>query len=117
MGTPDRHAIEEVSVLALSHPNLKKKKSTKMADLQKQFDAAAEEVKTLTKKPTDEEMLEIYALFKQGTVGDINTERPGMLDFKGKAKWDAWEKKKGLSQDDAKTQYIAKVAELKQIYA
>merc|ERR1712002_240615 len=114
MGTPDRHSIKEASVLALSHPLAQK--STKMS-LQEKFDAAAEEVKTLTKKPTDDEMLEIYALFKQGTIGDINTERPGMLDFKGKAKWDAWEKKKGMSQDDAKTQYIAKVAELKQIYA
>merc|ERR1711862_633327 len=94
-----------------------KKSKFKMASLQEQFDTAAEEVKKLTKKPTDEEMLEVYALFKQGTVGDINTERPGMLDFKGKAKWDAWEKKKGMSQDDAKTAYIAQVNKLKETYA
>ena len=40
-------------------------------------------------------------------VGDCNTSRPGMMDFKGKAKWDCWNAKKGLSQEDAKTQYIA----------
>ena len=24
----------------------------------------------------------MYALYKQGTIGDVNTSRPGMLDFK-----------------------------------
>ncbi|KAM9323642.1 LOW QUALITY PROTEIN: acyl-CoA-binding protein-like [Pholidichthys leucotaenia] len=62
-----------------------------MADLQAKFDTAAAEVK-LKVKPTDEEMLLVYSLFKQATVGDVNTARPGMLDFTGKAKWDAWEK-------------------------
>ena len=46
---------------------------------------------------SNEEKLEFYALFKQGTVGDVNTERPGMLDMKGKAKWDAWKAKEGMS--------------------
>ena len=57
-------------------------------------------------------LLELYALFKQATVGDVNTERPGMFDFKGRAKWDAWEKKKGLDQAAAKEQYVALVAKL-----
>uniref|UniRef100_A0A3P8UDQ7 Acyl-CoA-binding protein n=1 Tax=Amphiprion percula TaxID=161767 RepID=A0A3P8UDQ7_AMPPE len=65
-----------------------------MADLQAKFDAAASEVKQLKAKPTDDEMLQVYSLFKQATVGDVNTARPGMLDFTGKAKWDAWEKQK-----------------------
>ena len=60
---------------------------------------------------TNDEKLDFYALFKQGTVGDINTERPGMLDMKGKAKWDAWKAKEGMSQDDAKAAYVAKVQE------
>jgi diazepam-binding inhibitor (GABA receptor modulator, acyl-CoA-binding protein) len=46
---------------------------------------------------------------QQGTIGDCNTERPGMFDFTGKAKWDAWNSVKGLTQDDAKTQYISTV--------
>uniref|UniRef100_A0A8C3HK13 Acyl-CoA-binding protein n=1 Tax=Chrysemys picta bellii TaxID=8478 RepID=A0A8C3HK13_CHRPI len=63
---------------------------------QAEFDKAAEEVKQLKSQPTDEEMLYIYSHFKQATVGDINTERPGFLDFKGKAKWDAWNALKAI---------------------
>ncbi|XP_048861994.1 acyl-CoA-binding protein [Brienomyrus brachyistius] len=80
---------------------------------QADFDKAAEEVKNLKEKPNDEEMLEIYSLFKQATVGDVNTSRPGMFDFTGKAKWDAWSSKKGMSKEDAVKEYIAKVEELK----
>ena len=58
---------------------------------------------------SNDEKLEFYGLFKQATVGNVNTERPGMFDPKGKAKWDAWKAKEGLSQDDAKAAYIAKV--------
>lgn len=47
---------------------------------------------------SNDELLEIYSLFKQATVGDINTDRPGIFDQKGRAKWDAWEKKKGTTQ-------------------
>ncbi|XP_078795132.1 acyl-CoA-binding protein isoform X1 [Oryzias latipes] len=81
-----------------------------------QFDAAAAEVKQLKAKPTDEEMLQVYALFKQASVGDVNTARPGMLDFTGKAKWDAWEKQKGKSKEDAMKEYVKLVEELKQKY-
>ncbi|XP_077350122.1 acyl-CoA-binding protein-like [Lithobates pipiens] len=83
---------------------------------QADFDKAAEEVKTLKKTPSDEEMLKVYALYKQATVGDVNTTRPGMLDFKGKAKWDIWETKKGMSQEDARSEYIKLVEELKEKY-
>ncbi|XP_056145117.1 acyl-CoA-binding protein [Lampris incognitus] len=87
-----------------------------MADLKGNFDKAADEVKKLKAKPEDAEMLKVYALFKQATVGDVNTARPGMLDFTGKAKWDAWEKMKGKSQEDAMTEYIKFVEELKEKY-
>ncbi|XP_046564835.1 acyl-CoA-binding protein-like [Haliotis rubra] len=80
------------------------------------FNKAAEEVKNLKSKPSDDEMLEIYALYKQATVGDCNTPKPGMLDLKGKAKWGAWDGKKGISQDEARVQYVAKVEELKGKY-
>ena len=46
-------------------------------------------------------MLQLYSLYKQATVGDVNTKRPGMTDFIGRAKWDAWEKLKGTTQDQA----------------
>ncbi|XP_062823495.1 acyl-CoA-binding protein [Anolis carolinensis] len=83
---------------------------------QAEFDKAAEEVKKLKTQPADEEMLFIYSHFKQATVGDVNTERPGMLDFKGKAKWDAWNGLKGMSKEDAMKAYIAKVKELQEKY-
>lgn len=82
-----------------------------------EFTQAAEEVKNLTKKPSDKEMLETYALFKQCTVGDCNTSRPGMFALKEKAKWDAWNAKKGLSSADADSRYIAHVEKLKKAYA
>uniref|UniRef100_A0A3P8ZLX3 Diazepam binding inhibitor (GABA receptor modulator, acyl-CoA binding protein) n=1 Tax=Esox lucius TaxID=8010 RepID=A0A3P8ZLX3_ESOLU len=85
-------------------------------EVQTDFDKAAEEVKNLKAKPADAEMLRVYALFKQAKVGDINTARPGMLDFTGKAKWDAWEKEKGKSQEAARKEYIDFVEELKGKY-
>ncbi|KJE88664.1 hypothetical protein CAOG_00272 [Capsaspora owczarzaki ATCC 30864] len=80
------------------------------------FDKAAAEVKNLATSPSNDELLQLYSLFKQGTVGDVNTARPGMFDLTGKAKWDAWEKLKGTSQADAKTRYIALVSTLKEKY-
>ncbi|XP_071960063.1 acyl-CoA-binding protein-like [Antedon mediterranea] len=80
------------------------------------FVKAAEEVKQLKQSPTDQEKLAIYALYKQATVGDTNTTRPGMIDFTGKAKWDAWNALKGKSKEEAETEYIQKVEELKSKY-
>lgn len=83
-----------------------------MASLDERFNAAAERVKVLKKTPSDSQLLEVYGLFKQATVGDVNTSRPGLLDMKGKAKWDAWNAVKGTSQDEAKEKYVALVEEL-----
>jgi len=80
------------------------------------FNEAAENVKKFSKKPSDAEMLQIYGLFKQVTVGDCNTSRPGMLDLKGKAKWDAWDAVKGKSKADAQAAYIELVKELEKSY-
>lgn len=80
--------------------------------LDERFSKAAEEVKELRAPASDADLLELYSLYKQATVGDCNTTRPGMLDIRGKAKWDAWDKRKGMSQDAAKEQYIQKVEEL-----
>ncbi|XP_008548648.1 acyl-CoA-binding protein-like [Microplitis mediator] len=80
--------------------------------LTERFEKAAEEIKELATTPSNEDLLEIYAFYKQATVGDCNTEKPGFFDFKGKSKWEAWNSKKGMSQDEAKEKYISKVAEL-----
>lgn len=80
-----------------------------------EFEAAA---KKLADNPqvagdlSDDKKLEIYSLYKQGLIGDVNTQRPGMLDFKGKAKWDAWSGKKGIPQEDAQKQYIELINDL-----
>lgn len=76
--------------------------------LEEDFKQAVDDISNKVKKTmSDEELKEIYALFKQGSIGDVNTDRPGMLDFKGKAKWDAWSGKKGMTQDKAKEEYVA----------
>ena len=80
------------------------------------FLTAAEEVKTLVEKLSDAQKLSIYGLFKQATVGDVNTSRPGMFDLKGKAKWDAWSKNKGMSKDEAEAKYIEMVNEVKAMF-
>ena len=64
-------------------------------------------------KPSNELKLEFYALYKQATEGDVSGKRPGMMDFVGRAKYDAWEKLKGMSSDDAMQQYIDKLESLK----
>ncbi|XP_058445080.1 acyl-CoA-binding protein [Malaya genurostris] len=80
------------------------------------FEQAAENAKNLKVTPPDADLLEIYGLYKQATVGDCNTDKPGMLDFKGKSKWEAWNGRKGLSQADAQQAYIDKVAQLVEKY-
>lgn len=76
-----------------------------MSDLDDRFDAAVSNSKTLPERPDNETLLKIYALFKQATVGDNTTKRPGFTDPVGRAKHDAWTKLKGTSSVDAKTQY------------
>ncbi|OCH93033.1 acyl-CoA-binding protein [Obba rivulosa] len=83
---------------------------------QAKFDKAVQIVKSLPKdgpiKPTQDEQLFFYKYYKQGTEGDVNTARPGMLDFVGKAKWDAWDSVKGVSKEEAWTKYVEKLLEI-----
>uniref|UniRef100_A0A8P0NNQ1 Acyl-CoA-binding protein n=2 Tax=Canis lupus familiaris TaxID=9615 RepID=A0A8P0NNQ1_CANLF len=90
--------------------------SSPNSGIEAEFDKAAEDVKHLKTKPADDEMLYIYSHYKQATVGDINTERPGLLDLRGKAKWDAWNQLKGTSKEDAMKAYVNKVEDLKKKY-
>jgi acyl-CoA-binding protein len=81
-------------------------------DLAASFEDAQTRVKQLSKTPSTDDLLELYAFYKQATAGDVSGSRPGMLDMKGRAKFDAWTKKKGLSKDDAMTRYVALVDRL-----
>lgn len=80
------------------------------------FAAAQTRVKQLPKTPAADELLELYALYKQASVGDVQGERPGMLDFKGRAKYDAWAARKGLGSEAAMKSYVDLVAKLEAKY-
>nr|VZH98207.1 unnamed protein product [Spirometra erinaceieuropaei] len=70
------------------------------------FEEVAEKVRKLAKKPSESEMLDLYSLYKQATVGDCNTSRPGAVHFEAKSKWDAWNNRKGMDREVAKQEYI-----------
>lgn len=76
------------------------------------FDQAAIAAKSLPERPDDNTMLSLYALYKQGSAGDVEGNKPGFFDFVGVAKYEAWEKLKGTSQDDAQAQYVELVRKL-----
>ena len=76
------------------------------------FKEATEQARTL-KNLSNDDLLTLYKYYKQATVGDCNTERPGMFDLTGKSKWDAWNSLRGLSQEESKSKYVASVAALK----
>ena len=81
------------------------------------FAAAQVRVNQLSKTPDASELLELYALYKQGTVGDVTGDRPGMLDFKGRAKYDNWAGKRGGTKDASMQSYGALVEQLAAKYA
>jgi acyl-CoA-binding protein len=85
-----------------------------MSDLTTQFEEAAAASKQLPRRPDNETLLKLYALYKQGSAGDVSGPAPGGFDFVGKAKYDAWTKLKGTAQDEARRQYIALVQQLQQ---
>jgi acyl-CoA-binding protein len=80
-------------------------------DLKDQFEAALEKAKGLPDQ-NNETLLELYSLYKQATTGDVEGDRPGGFDFRGQAKFDAWEKRQGMSSDDAMQAYIELVDRL-----
>ena len=81
-------------------------------DLKAQFEQAAVNAKKLPERPDNDTMLKLYACYKQGTEGDVTGEKPGFFDFVGGAKYDAWSKMKGTSQEDAQKKYVDLVKKL-----
>ncbi|WP_236692100.1 acyl-CoA-binding protein [Amantichitinum ursilacus] len=84
-----------------------------MSTLAEQFKTAQEEVVQLNDAPDVQTKLKLYALYKQSSDGDVSGDRPSAINFVAQAKYDAWAKLKGTSNDDAMTQYVALVEELK----
>jgi acyl-CoA-binding protein len=83
-------------------------------DLKEQFEQAAADSKNLPENPSNETLLLLYSLYKQGSIGDVNTEPPSNpFDFVSKAKYDAWAAIKGKSASEAMTEYIDLIKKLK----
>ena len=76
-----------------------------MSDLAQRFADAQARIKPVTGLGNDT-LLDLYALYKQATVGDVSGDRPGMMDLRGRAKYDAWAKRKGITKDAAMQAYI-----------
>ncbi|RWR86847.1 acyl-CoA-binding protein [Cinnamomum micranthum f. kanehirae] len=80
--------------------------------LKEEFEEHAAKAKTLPQTTTNENLLILYGLFKQATIGPVNTSRPGMFSMKERAKWDAWKAVEGKSKDEAMSDYITKIKQL-----
>ncbi|KPV72299.1 uncharacterized protein RHOBADRAFT_18402, partial [Rhodotorula graminis WP1] len=78
--------------------------------LHRRFERAVDIIQSLPKsgpiQTSYDQKLELYAVYKQATEGDIRGSRPGLLDILGRAKWDAWNKRKGMSQLEAERLYV-----------
>jgi acyl-CoA-binding protein len=84
-----------------------------MSDLSARFDQAAQDAQQLPKRPENDVLLKLYALYKQATAGDVSGSRPNVLDMTGRLKYDAWTKLKGTAADQARADYVALVERLK----
>ena len=84
-----------------------------MPDIETAFTTALSEVEELPERPGNEDLLKLYALYKQATVGDVQGKRPGMMDFVARAKYDAWAGLEGTSSEEAMQAYVDAVERLK----
>ena len=83
-------------------------------DLHQQFEQAVADSKELSEKPSNDTLLQLYSLYKQGSEGDVNIEAPSNpFDFVAKAKYEAWAALKGKTKDAAMNEYIELVSKLK----
>ena len=83
-----------------------------MADLKSDFEQATKDIKGLAERPDNDTMLRLYALYKQGSEGDVKGDKPGFFDFVGAAKYEAWEKLQGTSSEQAMKKYVDLVKKL-----
>jgi acyl-CoA-binding protein len=83
-----------------------------MSDLKKQFEKAAKDVMNLAERPDNDTMLRLYALYKQGSEGDVKGPKPGFFDFVGTAKYEAWEQLAGTDGETAMKKYVELVKKL-----
>ncbi|MDX1557138.1 MAG: acyl-CoA-binding protein, partial [Xanthomonadales bacterium] len=84
-----------------------------MSDLDQQFEQAQLDAKALSERPDNDVLLDLYALYKQATEGDVAGDKPGFFDFVAVAKYEAWERLEGTEPEAAKQKYIDLVNRLK----
>ena len=84
-----------------------------MSALKTKFEAAVADSKKLAERPSSDVLLQLYALYKQSTEGDVEGKRPGFTDMVGRAKFDAWAAVKGTPNEGAMKRYIELVSSLK----
>lgn len=84
-----------------------------MSDLQAAFEKARDDAKNLPERPDNMTLLQLYALYKQGSVGDVEGKRPGFTEMVERAKYDAWATQKGKSKEEAMQAYIDLIESLK----
>ena len=84
-----------------------------MSKLKNTFEAAVADSKKLPERPSNDVLLQLYALYKQATDGDVEGKRPGFTDMVGRAKYDAWAAVKGTASDAAMKRYIELIESLK----
>jgi len=109
----DQDKALEWFVRAANKGHPRAKNFVKEQTLNAKFEKAGRDVQTLLSKPDNDTLLKLFAFFKQGSVGDVTGNRPGFIDFKGRAKFDAWYKLRGTPQGTAKQEYINLVEKLK----
>jgi acyl-CoA-binding protein len=102
-GTRDVHSLLTARLTMQVHT---------MTDLRREFEQAAEDIQRLDQRPDNDTLLKLYALYKQGSEGDVHGEQPGFFDFIGTAKHEAWAQLRGTSTDEAMKRYIELVQEL-----
>ena len=84
-----------------------------MSDLKARFEQATKDIQALPERPDNDTLLRLYALYKQGSEGDVSGAKPGFFDFVGTAKYEAWEKVAGTSSEDAMRKYVDLVKKLR----
>ena len=82
------------------------------SDLEQRFVQAQADAKELKVRPNNNDLLVLYSYYKQATQGDCTGNRPGMMDFANRAKYDAWAKLKGTGREAAMQAYVDKVGQL-----
>jgi len=81
--------------------------------MKEEFEQAVKNSKQLSERPSNEDLLKLYGLYKQATEGDVHGDKPGLFDFVAKAKYEAWAGNKGIESEAAMKAYIALVEDLR----